>query len=599
MLKKILLPSIFTVLAYGFWLSPDFKEISAGVAIFLFGMLFLENGFQSFTGGTLETLLKKGTDRLWKSLLFGIVSTTIMQSSSLVSVISISFLSAGLLKLASGIGIIFGANLGGTTGAWLVAGFGLKVNISAYAMPMLVFGVILNFQKSKSLRGIGGILGGLGFLFLGIHHMKEGFDAFRTTIDLSQFALGGLAGLLLYTLIGIVATVIMQSSHATMVLIITALAAGQVNYENAVALAIGANIGTTITAIIGALGSNEQGKRLAAAHLIFNLVTGVVGIILINQFLWLVDAVARLTGIPDQDYTLKLSVFHTMFNLAGILLIIPWLDTLIRFLEKIIRPAKVRFDEPKYLDMAAIDFPDTATEAVRKETLHVYDNALEIITQGINLSIPDIRSDQPLKPLIAARRRLMAFDIDDAYERKIKGLYSAIIKFISKASFTWQEEKSGRLHWLRNANLELVAAVKDVKHLRKNLALHLNAGNPYIRQAYDEIRGQLAGVLREIEKIRATPDEEVPVLAFDAMKVMVEKETSLMNRQLARLIGEGKIDAPLGSSLMNDIAYAHDISWSLIEMGRALFASSNQEQTDAEQAVALNDKELTEVLGAS
>ncbi len=118
-------------------------------------MLSLEQGFQAFAGGTLERILNKTTDKLWKSLSFGVVSTTLMQSSSLVSVITISFLSAGLLDLTSGVGIIFGANIGTTTGAWLVAGFGLKVKISAYAMPMLVFGVLLLFQNSKNLKGIG------------------------------------------------------------------------------------------------------------------------------------------------------------------------------------------------------------------------------------------------------------------------------------------------------------------------------------------------------------------------------------------------------------------------------------------------------------
>ena len=266
MIKRIVLPAILAVLAVGFWISPNFKEIAAGVAIFLFGMIFLEDGFRAFTGGILEKLLAKTTDKLWKAISFGIVSTTVMQSSSLVSVITISFLSSGLIGLAAGIGIIFGANLGTTTGAWLIAGFGLKVKISAYAMPMLVFGVILVFQKSRNLKGIGYVLAGLGLLFLGIHHMKEGFEAFRETIDLTQFAVGGYAGLFLFAGIGIAATVIMQSSHATLVIIITALSVGQVTYENALALAIGANIGTTITAIIGAMSANHQGKRLAGAH---------------------------------------------------------------------------------------------------------------------------------------------------------------------------------------------------------------------------------------------------------------------------------------------------------------------------------------------
>ncbi len=122
MLKKIFIPTILVILAYGFWVSPDFKEIAAGVSIFLFGMLFLEAGFKAFTGGILEQVLQRTTNTLPKSIGFGVISTTIMQSSSLVSVITISFISAGLITLAAGIGIIFGANIGTTTGAWLVAG---------------------------------------------------------------------------------------------------------------------------------------------------------------------------------------------------------------------------------------------------------------------------------------------------------------------------------------------------------------------------------------------------------------------------------------------------------------------------------------------
>ena len=143
MLRKILLPVILLVLTYGFWVSPDFKEIAAGVAIFLFGMLMLEDGFKLFSGGALERVLERATGSTLRALSFGIVSTTVLQSSSLVSVITISFLSAGLISLIGGVGIIFGANIGTTTGAWLVAGLGLKVNIGAYAMPMIALSIVL------------------------------------------------------------------------------------------------------------------------------------------------------------------------------------------------------------------------------------------------------------------------------------------------------------------------------------------------------------------------------------------------------------------------------------------------------------------------
>ncbi|MBW2244118.1 MAG: Na/Pi cotransporter family protein, partial [Deltaproteobacteria bacterium] len=297
MIRRILLPTILLILAYGLWISPDFKEIASGVAIFLFGMLAMEQGFQAFTGGVLERLLKSATDRLWKSLTFGMITTTFMQSSSLVSVITISFLSAELISLAAGIGIVFGANLGTTTGAWLVAGFGLKVKLSSYAMPILVFGVLLIFQRSKLLHGIGYVLAGIGFLFLGIHHMKEGFEALKQGIDLSSYAVAGYPGLFLFVAVGVLATVVMQSSHATLVLVITALAAGQVSYENALALAIGSNVGTTVTAILGSLSSSIQGKRLAGAHLIFNLVTGLIAIMGITQIMGLVEGLSQILGI--------------------------------------------------------------------------------------------------------------------------------------------------------------------------------------------------------------------------------------------------------------------------------------------------------------
>ena len=386
MFRRIILPVIFILLIYGFWISPDFKQISAGVAIFLFGMLFLEEGFRAFTGGLLEKLLNATTDRMWKSVAFGVVATTIMQSSSLVSVITISFLSAELIALASGIGIIFGANIGTTTGAWLIAGLGLKVKISAYAMPMLVFGIVLVFQSNRSLKGAGYILAGLGFLFLGIHNMKEGFEAFRSTIDLTQFAMPGYLGLFAFAGIGVFATVVMQSSHATLVLIITALAAQQVTYENALALAIGANVGTTITAIIGSMSSNYQGKRLAAGHLIFNMITGAIAIAAINQLVWAVDATAMAVGIRDDDYTLKLAVFHSIFNVIGVVVLLPFVMRLVVFLERMIPAPTVDIIEPKYLMDSVIDFPETLLEAVRKETVHLYDNAFEIIAHGINLA---------------------------------------------------------------------------------------------------------------------------------------------------------------------------------------------------------------------
>ena len=595
MLRRILLPVIFVILAYGFWISPNVKEIAAGVSIFLFGMLFLEEGFRAFTGGILERILKKTTNTLPKAIAFGIVSTTIMQSSSLVSVITISFLSAGLIWLSSGIGIIFGANIGTTTGAWLVAGFGLKVKISAYAMPMLVFGIILVFQKSKNLKGIGYALAGLGFLFLGIHHMKEGFEAFRDTINLTEYAMPGFLGLIVFASIGLAATVIMQSSHATLVLIITALAAAQITYENALALAIGANVGTTITAIIGSMSSNYQGKRLATAHLIFNVVTGAIAIAFISQIVWMVDEIAANVGIANDDYTLKLAVFHTVFNFIGVAVMIPLVPRLVTFLQRVIPKPHVEEVAPKYINETAFDFPETLLESVRQETMYLYENAFEILAHGINLHRTAINSDEDLEAYVMNSREVMDFDLDRIYATKVKVLHAAIINFVSKAQTQLPPEFASRLFELRDACHGIVISIKETTQLRDNIAAYIVSDNEDIRREYNKIRVQLAAVMREIHVLAEGDEEDRDVLTLDEFKVAIDEENIIATGAMDALIREDKITAVMASSLMNDLGFARNVVWHLADVGKALYGAKDAELKEAEELMSLTEEDVDDL----
>jgi len=595
MLRKLLLPAILLILAYGFWVSPEFKQISAGVAIFLFGMISLEEGFRVFTGGVLENLLRRSTDRLWKSLSMGLVTTTVMQSSSLVSVITISFLSAGLIGLTAGIGIIFGANLGTTTGAWLVAGLGMKVNISAYAMPLLVFGVILLLQKSRSLKGIGYVLAGVGFLFLGIYYMKEGFESFKDGLDLAAYAVPGFAGLLLYTGIGAVATVIIQSSHATLVLIITALAAQQITYENALALAIGANIGTTITAIIGAMGANSDGKRLAAAHLLFNVVTGLVAIVAIRQLTVTVDLISDAAHIAADDYTLKLAVFHTLFNLLGIAIMLPFTSRLVTILNRLFVTPLPTAVQPRYLNESVMEFPEATLQAVRQEILRLYDHAFEVMARGLDLSPEALRSGTDLDTLVRQPVRRDAFDIDEAYEQRVKGLYGVIVEFISRAAQVLPSSLTEQLFALRQAARHIVEAVKDTKHLRKNLSRHAQSPNPNIRRQYNAIRTHLGSVLRALDLLRDGAGGPAMALSLDSVRLGIEKFSESINNAIDQLIRDNRIAADVATSLMNDSGYAYDIARSLVAAGETALLARDQQLGDAVRSVALEEHEIDEI----
>ena len=581
MLRKIFLPSILIVLAYGFWISPDFKVISAGVSIFLFGMLSLEEGFKAFSGGALEKILKKTTDTKTKSLLTGAVLTSIMQSSSLVSVLTISFLGAGLIGLAEGIGIVFGANIGTTTGAWLVAGLGLKVKISAYAMPMLVFGIILIFQKAKSLKGIGYILAGLGFLFLGIHYMKEGFEAFKSTIDLAAYGGTGLKYLFIFTGIGVFATVVMQSSHATLVLIITALFAGQISYENALALAIGANVGTTITAILGAMSSNIVGKRLAGAHLIFNLTTGLIAIIFMHQIMISVDWISDLVGIANDNYTLKLAVFHTIFNVIGVVVMMPFIGKLVVFLERILKDKNMdnatSFDKVQYLNNSVLELPTTAMVAIVNETKHLYRNAFEVIAHGLNLKRENITSNMSLGDVLKEPYSKDTLDVDDFYVHRIKGIYGEIVDFSTKAQSMMSPEDNKILYHLKLANRDIVSAVKDTEQLQVNIVKYSISKNDHIRKQYDSIRLNMVELLRDINKI-ATIDDEAEVLGvISKVKVHIEQYDIVANNVIDDLVRKGLIPKEMATSLMNDSAYAYDIGKKLIAMAEVIFAYGNSD----------------------
>jgi phosphate:Na+ symporter len=597
--RQLVLTGILGLLAFALWASPEFKQIAAGVAIFLFGMLSLENGFRRFTGGFLERVLRRTTDTIPKSLGFGIVSTAIMQSSSLVSVITISFLSAGLLPLITGIGIIFGANLGTTTGAWLFATIGMKMSLSSFALPMLVFGVVLNFQKSRVLKAFGAILAGLGFLFLGIDFMKEGFESYQSAVDLRDYAMTGVTGLLVYTGLGILATVVMQSSHATLALTLAGLATGQVTYENALALAIGANIGTTVTAVIGGLGANIAGKRLAGAHLLFNIATAAIALVLIEPLRWSVDSLSGLLSIAEDDYTVKLAIFHTLFNCLGVAIMLPLISRMANLLEHWLPEREEEAEaQPKYLNPAAMEFPDSANAAVRREVWHLFDQAFVILAHGLHLHREKIRNCDDLAWMINHSRERIDIDIDLVYRQRVKRLYNAILDFISgRMALMSPGSSTDSLYRLQHAAAEMVEAIKHVKHLRKNLTTYMVSDNTAIRQEYNDLRLRVAMVLRETHRFYEGKfdDASTAILELDEIAVRARVDRESMVARVTRLLGTKRIDSAMATSLLNDSAYASETVDAILSGTRALLTATDVEAARTTEAVSVSDEGQAEI----
>jgi len=578
-------------LAFALIVHASFAEIAAGVAVFLFGMRAIETGFAAFAGGALETLLKRSTQGPWRSIGFGVVTTSITQSSGLVSVITISFLSAGLIDLAAGIGVVFGANLGTTSGAWLIAAFGLKVDIAAWAMPMLALGLVLTMHPARAAKGAGNILAGMGFLFLAISFMKEGFEVFHNGIDLSAIGAHGLRAAFLFVAFGAVATVIMQSSHATLLLILTALASGQIAAEGGIALAIGANIGTTVTAAIGSLSANVDGKRLAAAHFFFNLVTGGIVIAALGPTARIVAGLAARLGLGG-DPTLELALFHTLFNGLGVLLLTPLIPRMVPVLRRLLPAPPEPGLKPRFLTPATEAFPETLHRALHQELIRLYDNAVEIMAHGLHLHRHVLFGPEPLETAVEKQTDLIVIDLDSQYAERVETLSAAILGAIVRARKTAPEEAELLMSY-REACLGIVACVKETKHLRPNLTLYARHDNADIRAPYNALRCLIGNALRAIDQLRAEPAEHRDTLEMEALRVRFAQADPAASGRLDELLREGRITPRMGMSLMNDLRYTRSIVWALGDIGRVLFGEAEATHSAAERALGLSDADIS------
>lgn len=597
MLKNFTLPFTLIALAYLLWVGSDFMELALGVSFFVFGMLCLEEGFKVFAGGFLKTLLEGSTNRLWKSLSLGFISTTLMQSSTLVTLVAISFVSSEVIALAAGLGVILGANIGTSTGAWLIAGLGLKVDIGSYAMPMLIFGVLLLVQKSKAVKGAGYILLGIGFLFFGIHYMKEGFTLLQASFDLSAYSVAGVTGLLLFTLLGTLITFVMQSSHATLLIVIAALAAGQVSYENALALSIGASLGSAITTALGGLVASVGGQRLAAAQVVFSSVTTLLALVFIQPLMALVDVIAAWIGLLANDELLKLALFQTLFRVQGAVVFMPFLQRIEKLLVQFIRSEPKSMEQPLYLHPEVLEVPSSVVAAVRKEVEHLFFNAFDLLAQGLSLKPETIAGTADLHAEVQATNRIYPVDVEDIYEEKIKSLHSEIVAFIGEAQMRESTTSATEeLYTLRQASRNLVTAVKGMKHLHNNLSRYGLASNPSVRKSYDQMRWNLATLLRSLKNLlEQEPDADYQgVQALELLSKNMNNASLEMANELDEMIRFRRLSPHIATSIMNDENYMLGIIHNLIAAVNVLLPEKELLEPEVLQEAVVIDT-LTEI----
>lgn len=441
--------------------------VAGGLGLFLLGMGMMTDGLKLAAGPALHRILAGATRTRMHALGSGLMVTALVQSSSAVTVAAIGFVNAGLLALGPVLWVLFGANVGTSMTGWIVALVGLKFKVEVLAMPLVGLGALLRLTgQGRRLGAIGTALAGFGLLFMGIALLQQAFAALAGQITLPQGE--GPLVVLAQLGIGLLMTVLMQSSSAAMVITLTAAQGGLIGLEGAAAVVIGANIGTTATALLAAIGATPNARRAATAHVVFNLLTGVVALLLLP---WLVGALAQareLLGLPPDPAT-ALALFHTTFNLIGVLLMWPLAGPLTHWLQQRFRAREEDEARPQFLDDNVLAVPTLALDALAREVTRATQVAVRLTRSALaGAAAPRLKADHTILT-----------SLDTAIERFVERLRSATMSQAASARLA----ELLRIQRYNEAGAEQAAAAAALPQVDLDDARLTSAGRAFAEAA--------------------------------------------------------------------------------------------------------------------
>ncbi len=383
--------------------------IAGGLALFLYGMKVMSEGLQKGAGEKMRSVLSAMTTNRVAGVGTGFVVTSVIQSSSATTVMLVGFVNAGLITLHQSIGVIMGANIGTTATAWLVAIFGFKIKIAMMALPAIILGFIPKFTGPRKLSEWGDVLIGFGILFIGLGFMKEAVAVLKTAPQIETWiaaycSADTVLSRFVPLFVGMLFTFVVQSSSAAMAVTMTMAAQGLIDGHTACALALGQNIGTTITANLAAIGTSTAARQAARAHFLFNFIGSLWPILLFTPFLGVLDNFfpnvgGEITAEAGTDaynvavaaatvsITFYLATFHTLFNIINTVLFLPFSNQLAWISTKMVPQRKGKKEEThlRFLDPKIIDSPPMALHAARSELNRMLNEVELMFSQVIKL----------------------------------------------------------------------------------------------------------------------------------------------------------------------------------------------------------------------
>jgi len=475
----------------------DLWKLLAGLGIFLFGMFLLEDSVKTLSGKAFRRMIRLYTNGRFKAIGSGTLVTAILQSSSAVSLMVLAFVGAGVMSIENAIGVIMGSNIGTTFTAWIVATLGFKIKIESIALPFIGIGGIglVFFRNSNKLFHTARLLMGFGFLFLGLDYMKGSVESLTQGFDLSRIPD---YGLWLYLLVGVLFTALMQASAASIAIVLTALNSQLITFEIGAAIVIGANVGTTITVLLGSIGGAPSKKRVAFSHLTFNVVTGIVAFLGLPGLVWCV----KLFFDINSNSVMGLALFHSMFNILGVIIFLPFVGLLTRMLIMLYPDQKTILSV--YVNNTPTEVTDAAATALKKEVSHLFQECQLYILRLLKIDEKLVLDhDSPIE-----KNRKRKFNLDELYE-KIKLLHAEIFAFYSRLQTERLEEaETKELERAIYSSRNIMNSAKNFKGIRQNMDEFDNSENPYLNAQYKLFRKRLLEVYHDINRVLILESKE-------------------------------------------------------------------------------------------
>jgi phosphate:Na+ symporter len=516
----------------------DFWQLIAGLGLFLFAMRQLEDGLKALAGRSFKRWLQTHTDRPLKGIVAGTIATAFLQSSSLVGLMVLAFVGAGIMALENAIGVILGANLGTTLTGWLVAALGFKLELNDLALPLIGVGTIMLATIQGPLAKGARVLSALGFLLLGLAFMKDSVGSLGEHFDIARLAD---LSLWQYLLFGTVFAAIIQSSSATMMVTLAALFAGVIELPAAAALAIGADLGTTTTVIIGAAQGVPPRKRVALAHFIFNLATDLIAFTLLAPLL---NAV-KFVGISDPMYALV--AFHSLFNLLGIALFFPFIGLFARFLNSRFKDTVHR--ESLFVGTTTPAVTDAAISAISDETAHLIARVVRQNMRVFSPPLPHPPGRLPVTGDYPIEGQNLPFD--ELY-RKTKYLEGELLGFAVKIQAEpLESNESQRVNQLLSAVRDAVHSAKSLRDIRHDLEAFEDSPRRDVSEYLEHFRSVMTAFYGDLFRLRS--DDESPALFQDFADLIskINNWHNQLHREIFADIKRGGIDEADISSLLN------------------------------------------------